>query len=235
MHNAVYLLPGRGNRLRDLGDPVTRLGFDVYGRELAPPFSRLGFADLIGLIQHDLASAFWDADALLIGHSYGAYLLLHALADMEPFPGRILLLAPVLGAALDSKRLYLSRPPRADKLMQLAQNHEFPMPRSLEIHTGAVNGGFRVERPGGIQESAYETAKRVRQAPGWQVEDREVAPAVAKKASVDPGETVKIAGGGAGRPDSPILPSTLYHAQAGPAPAGSGRSAATVSGVQRRA
>ena len=141
MHNAVYLLPGRGNRLRDLGDPVTRLGFDVYGRELAPPFSRLGFADQIGLIQRDLAAAFWNADARLIGHSYGAYLLLHALADREPFPGRILLFAPVLGAALDAQRLYLSRPPRADKLLQLAQNHAFPTPCALELHTGALDDG----------------------------------------------------------------------------------------------
>ena len=141
VHNAVYLLPGQGNRLRDLGDPITHLGFDVYGRELVPPFSRLDFAEQVSLIQHDLAATFWRPDAPLIGHSYGAYLLLHALADREPFPGRILLLAPVLGAALDSQRFYLSRPPRADKLLQLAQNHAFPTPRSLELHTGALDDG----------------------------------------------------------------------------------------------
>ncbi|MDG4597520.1 MAG: hypothetical protein P9F75_17850 [Candidatus Contendobacter sp.] len=141
MKNAVYLLPGRGNRLRDLGDLVTRLGFDVYGRELASSFARLGFADQIRLIQHDLASTFWHPGAPLIGHSYGAYLLLHALADRESFPGRILLLAPVLGAATDLKRFYLSRPPRADKLMQLAHNHEFPIPQFLEVHTGALDDG----------------------------------------------------------------------------------------------
>ena len=53
VNNAVYLLPGRGHRLSALGDPVGRLGFDGYGRELAPPFARLGFADQIGLIQRD--------------------------------------------------------------------------------------------------------------------------------------------------------------------------------------
>ncbi len=140
-HNAVYLLPGRGNRLRDLGDPITRLGFDVYGRELAPPFAKLGFAEQVSLIQRDLAAAFWHPGARLIGHSYGAYLLLHALADREPFPGRILLFAPVLGAALDSQHLYRSRPPRADQLLQLAANHAFPMPHSLELHTGARDPG----------------------------------------------------------------------------------------------
>lgn len=141
MNKTVYLLPGRGNRLRDLGDLVCCLGFDVYGRELAPPFARLHFAEQISLIQRDLASAFWYTDAPLIGHSYGAYLLLQALADMEPFPGRILLFSPVLGAATDPKRFYVSRPPRADKLMKLAENHEFPIPQSLEIHTGALDDG----------------------------------------------------------------------------------------------
>ena len=51
MNDTVYLLPSRGHRLRDLGDPVGRLGFDVYGRELAPPFARLGFADLIAAVR----------------------------------------------------------------------------------------------------------------------------------------------------------------------------------------
>lgn len=73
MNDAVYLLPGRGNRLSDLGDRVCRLGFDGYGRELAPSFARLRFAEQVSLIQHDLASAFWDAGALLIGHSYGTH------------------------------------------------------------------------------------------------------------------------------------------------------------------
>ncbi|KAB2922468.1 MAG: hypothetical protein F9K25_19345 [Candidatus Contendobacter sp.] len=140
-NNAVYLLPGRGNRLRDLGDPITHLGFDVYGRELAPPFARLRFAEQIRLIQHDLAAAFWHTGAPLIGHSYGAYLLLHALADREPFPGRILLFAPVLGEATDLKRFYVSRPPRADQLMHLAATHAFPPPHSLELHTGALDDG----------------------------------------------------------------------------------------------
>ena len=68
-------------------------------------------------------------------------MLLQALADMAPFPGRIPLFSPMLGAAMGSKRLYLSRPPRADKLIRLAQNHEFPMPHSLELHTGALDLG----------------------------------------------------------------------------------------------
>jgi len=55
VNDAVYLLPGRGHRLSDLGDLVGQLGFEGDGRELAPPFARLGFADLIDFIQRGQA------------------------------------------------------------------------------------------------------------------------------------------------------------------------------------
>lgn len=141
MNNAVYIVPGRGNKLSDIGDKISRLGFDVYGREVLPPFSNRCFADQLRIIQKDLVSSFWDTGTNLVGHSYGGYLLLHSLSEIEPFPGKILLFSPVLGAAVDRKKLYVSRPPRADRLLQLAENNKFPIPRYLEIHTGENDDG----------------------------------------------------------------------------------------------
>ncbi|MFH2057641.1 MAG: hypothetical protein ABIJ59_01930 [Pseudomonadota bacterium] len=63
------------------------------------------------------------------------------MCELKAFPGRILLFSPVLGAAIDKKRLYSSRPPRADKLLELAKTYKFPIPQSLEIHTGADDNG----------------------------------------------------------------------------------------------
>ncbi len=48
-------------------------------------------------IKNDLTTMFWHRDARAIGHSYGGYLLMHALAELGAFPGRILLLSRVLG------------------------------------------------------------------------------------------------------------------------------------------
>ena len=141
MNNTVYLVPGRGNKLSEIGEIITSLGFDVCGRELLPPFSTLHFAKQLKLIQKDLTSLFWYIDAKLIGHSYGGYLLLHALSELKAFPGKIILFSPVLGAAVDEQRLYISRPPRADKLLDLAKAFKFPIPQSLDIHTGANDDG----------------------------------------------------------------------------------------------
>lgn len=98
MENSVYLVPGNENRLTEIGDKVHCLGFDVYGRELIPPFFSLYFREQLKVIQRDLTRMFWHRKARLIGHSYGGYLLLHALSVLEPFPGEILLFSPVLGA-----------------------------------------------------------------------------------------------------------------------------------------
>jgi len=141
MDNKIYLIPGRNGRLGGfVGFTISRIGFDVYGRELLPPFFNLRFSDQIETIKKDLVSMFWDTEALLFGCSYGGYLLLHALAELGPFPGKVLLFSPVLGSA-KVKNQYGVIPPRAKKLLQLARERKFPAPGYLEIHTGAEDQG----------------------------------------------------------------------------------------------
>ena len=140
-NKSLYLVPGKGNSLNDIGAFVLSLGYDVCGRELLPPFSNLHFPKQLELIQKDLESMFWHSDAKLIGHSFGGYLLLQALSDLEPFPGKILLFSPVLGASFDNQRLFMSCPPRAHKLFALAKKNQFPIPQSLELHTGEDDNG----------------------------------------------------------------------------------------------
>jgi predicted alpha/beta hydrolase family esterase len=141
MKNTIYLVPGRGNTLSDIGDLVHSFDYDVCGRELTPPFSSVKFSEQLEIIQKDLKANFWDVDAKLIGHSFGGYLLLHALSELEPFPGDILLLSPVLGPAIDKERLFISYPPRSQKLLALAEASKFPAPRHMEIHTGSSDNG----------------------------------------------------------------------------------------------
>lgn len=117
------------------------LGYDVCGRELLPPFSSIHFSKQLKVIQKDLESMFWHSDAKLIGHSFGGYLLLQTLSDLEPFPGKILLFSPVLGSAFDKQRLFMSCPPRAPKLLAIAKTNQFPIPQCLELHTGEDDKG----------------------------------------------------------------------------------------------
>ncbi len=140
--NKIYLMPGRGDKLDDfLGSSLAQMGFEVYGREILYDFANLHFPQQLQIIKNDIKTLFWREESNLIGDSYGAYLLLHALAEIAAFPGRILLFSPVLGEAIDKQNLYLSRPPRAKKLLQLAKIKKIPIPRYLEIHTGAEDKG----------------------------------------------------------------------------------------------
>jgi pimeloyl-ACP methyl ester carboxylesterase len=143
MDRSLYLIPGRDSRLGDLGHIVLELGWQVCGRELRPPFGALGFAEQLERIQSDLKTHFWHDEARLIGHSFGAYLLMHALSELDAFPGQVLLLSPVLGSATAraGDRCVASIPPRAKKLLELAQAKTFPAPGSLEIHTGQDDEG----------------------------------------------------------------------------------------------
>jgi pimeloyl-ACP methyl ester carboxylesterase len=138
----IYLLPGRGESLgAGLGRLITKMGYSIQGREIVSYFARLRFAEQLALIRSDLDPDSWNTDARLIGRSYGAYLLLHTLADMEHFPGKILLCSPVLGAAIAQNGFYGSRPPRAEKLLKITESSEFPAPSYMEIHTGAEDNG----------------------------------------------------------------------------------------------
>jgi hypothetical protein len=138
----LYFITGRGEDFaKGLGRLMASMGYAVHGREIISDFARLRISEQVALIGSDLQPSFWHPDAVLVGRSYGAYLLLHTLADMDPFPGKILLCSPVLGATVAKDGFYGSRPPRAEKLVKLAESNAFPDPRYMEIHTGAEDNG----------------------------------------------------------------------------------------------
>ena len=139
---SLYFLPGRGEKLIDHpGNAISQLGFAIHGRETVADFARLRFRDQLSLIRSDLQPAFWQPDAKIVARSFGAYLLLNVLAELDPFPGRILLFSPVLGTAVLNGGRYASVPPRAARFFQLVEAGQFPPPNYLEIHTGALDKG----------------------------------------------------------------------------------------------
>lgn len=140
--NHIYYVPGRYDIFTNkIGQIIINLGFSVQGREVRGDFERISFSEQIALIRADLQPTFWHPKSILIGHSFGAYLLLHALAEMESFAGRVLLFSPVLGAGISKDGHFGSIPPRSKRLLKLAESGEFPVPRYLEIHTGAEDNG----------------------------------------------------------------------------------------------
>jgi len=127
-----------GGRLSaGLGQALLDRGFEVAGRELVGEFRSLDFQNQLDLIAEDLQTHFWDESAFVIANSFGAYLLLHALTQLPPYPGSILLLSPIVGAFSNEESQMSFIPPRADKLLKLAQDATFPTPMNCEAHVGA--------------------------------------------------------------------------------------------------
>jgi pimeloyl-ACP methyl ester carboxylesterase len=141
MTHTVYYLTGMGGTLHTgLGKALLDRGFDVTGRQLSGEFRNVSFTDQIDTVCNDLKEHFWDEDALVVCNSFGAYIFLHAQAQLgEPYIGKTLLLSPIVGEFenQDSERPMNFIPPRANVLMELAQSGKYPSPKYCEIHTGA--------------------------------------------------------------------------------------------------
>jgi len=80
---------------------------------------------------------FWRPDAQVLAVSFGAYLFLHAQLHLPAYPGRVLLLSPILGEFSDEDSQLGFVPPHARRLAQVAQAGQYPRARDAQIHVGA--------------------------------------------------------------------------------------------------
>lgn len=137
----IFYLTGMGGTLHTgLGQAILDRGCDVTGRQLSGEFRNISFQDQIDTVCNDLKDNFWDEDARVICNSFGAYIFLHAQAQLsEPYIGKTLLLSPIVGEFenQDSERPMNFIPPRANVLMELAQSGMYPSPKYCEIHVGS--------------------------------------------------------------------------------------------------
>ena len=136
-HRTVYYLPGYGGQLSTgLGQGLIDRGFNVAGRETRNEFRSLTFDEQIRTIAQDLREHFWHERARVVCNSFGAYLFLHAQAQMEPFMGRVLLLSPIVGEFSNEQAQLSFSPPRPTRLRELAEAGQFNAPAHCEIHVG---------------------------------------------------------------------------------------------------
>jgi hypothetical protein len=135
--NLLYYLPGRGGRLATgLGEGLRSRGWDVTGRETLGAFRDMPFADQVHTVAQDLQQHFWHAQARVVAVSFGAYLLLHAQAQLPSYPGRLLLLSPIMGGFDDAASGTQFVPPQAELLPQRVEAGTFNAPEHCEVHVG---------------------------------------------------------------------------------------------------
>jgi alpha-beta hydrolase superfamily lysophospholipase len=138
MSKSVHYLTGMGGRLEaGLGQGLLSRGFEITARELVDEFRKLDFQQQVDLVVSDLKSNFWREDARVIANSFGAYLFLHAQAQMEPYIGQVILLSPIVGEFSNEDTRMNFIPPRADKLQKLAEADSFPVPKHCQVHVGS--------------------------------------------------------------------------------------------------
>jgi len=133
----IYYLPGAGRQLATgLGQALMDRGFDVTGRETRGGFRALPFDEQVQTIIDDLQDHFWHEQTQVVCNSFGAYLFLHAQAQLPSFPGRVLLLSPIVGEFTSDQTRTTFSPPRPLRLKELAVAGQFNTPACCEIHVG---------------------------------------------------------------------------------------------------
>lgn len=136
----LYYLPGHGGRVETgLGEALRARGWAVTGRETVGEFRTLRFGEQVDIVEKDLREHFWHEDAQVVCNSFGAYLFLHAQAQMPAYPGRVLLLSPIVGAFEDVEKQMNFRPPKAEHLMRLVSEDRYTPPSRCEIHVGELD------------------------------------------------------------------------------------------------
>lgn len=138
MKKTVYYLTGMNGRLdTGLGQGLLSRGVEITGRELVGEFKKYGFQQQVDLIVKDLQENFWHEDSHVIANSFGAYLFLHAQAQLPPYIGKVILLSPIVGEFGNEETQMNFIPPRAEKLFEFAKAGTFPIPKQCEIHVGS--------------------------------------------------------------------------------------------------
>lgn len=134
----AYYLPGHGGQVSTgLGEGLASRGWAAVGRETIGDFRKLPFQQQVDAVAQDLREHFWREDAHVVAVSFGAYLFLHAQAQLPPYVGNVLLLSPIVGQFSSDEMGLGFIPPRADKLKDLAESDQYPAPLNCHIHVGS--------------------------------------------------------------------------------------------------
>lgn len=138
MINSIYYLPGHGGRLTTgLGEALSQRGLAIIGRETVGEFLGLPFLEQVALVAADLRANFWSPNARVVANSFGAYLFLHAQASISPYPGRVLILSPIIGDFQNEGIGAFFSPPYPNLLGELAEAKVFPSLLNAQILVGS--------------------------------------------------------------------------------------------------
>ena len=131
----VYFVSGRGGQLNEgLGEAIQSYPHHFLGRAVSGDFEKLSHTTQVQTILDDLATMPAGESTLLVAHSYGAFLLLHALIRHPQPVDTLVLISPVTGSAMGNGRFF--RPPGTKALSQALSDQTIPLPNRGVLVTG---------------------------------------------------------------------------------------------------
>jgi len=133
MTKVLYVTGRGGDHTKGLGGHISTLVSDYSGISVDVPFLRQEIDDQIKAIRAAITDL---VDGTLIANSYGAYLTLLSLIDFEHQLEQVVLLSPVLGAAMAKDRMYYSRPPATARIRNAVQERRVNLPERSAIFIG---------------------------------------------------------------------------------------------------
>ncbi len=129
-------LTGRGGELdKGLGRYIAEVSPEFEGIAFNHKMLSRPFSEQVERTR-DLLQTHWDRKTELIANSYGCYILLHALTDQGVFPGKLLMLSPLLGRTELRSQGFSSRPPMLKSLNRAFQEQRISKPAYLNITAG---------------------------------------------------------------------------------------------------
>jgi len=129
----LYITGRGGDHTKGLGGHISTLISNYRGISVDVPFLRQDIDDQLEVIRAAISGC---AGGTVIANSYGAYLTLLSLIDFEHQFEQVVLLSPVLGAAMAKDRMYFSRPPATKRLRDAVQERRVNLPERSAIFIG---------------------------------------------------------------------------------------------------
>lgn len=137
MSSQVLYITGRGgDHTKGLGGHISTLVSNYRGVSIDVPFLR---KDIDGQIKAIRAAIAECAGGTVIANSYGAYLTLLSFIDFGHEVEQVVLLSPVLGAAMAKDRMYFSRPPATGRLKTAVAERRVNLPKRSAIFIGDLD------------------------------------------------------------------------------------------------
>lgn len=133
IQRVLYITGRGGNHTRGLGGHISTLVSDYRGVSVDVPFLRQDIDEQIKAIRAEITEC---AGGTVIANSYGAYLTLLSFIDFEHEVEQVVLLSPVLGAAIAKDRMYYSRPPATGRLRIAVAEKLVSLPERSAIFIG---------------------------------------------------------------------------------------------------